>query len=184
MKTKYFIVKIIFVVILFCCLCIIYISFNNTSGLNSNTFFYKNGLVFKGTNNFAFTGSVTDTLDNNILKYHVIKGIKNGEFSVSKLDGSLRMKGNIRNNRNEGIWIYYFDNGQIECKGVFKKDLAENKWEYYYPNGKLKETGKYYKGKRIGEWILYDKYGRINERRFFRNGTASYSIKREKEISL
>ena len=36
---------------------------------------------------------------------------------------------------NEGVWVYYYDNGQLDFKGNYKN------------------------GKKEGAWVAYDKYG-------------------------
>ncbi len=52
--------------------------------------------------------------------------------------GKVLISGRMKNNKNEGLWQYYYPDGQLESQGYFKDDNTSDKWFWYYPDGKLK----------------------------------------------
>lgn len=44
---------------------------------------------------------------------------------------------NVDTGKKEGLWVRYYDNGQLESKGRYKNGLRDGVWEYYYWNGTL-----------------------------------------------
>lgn len=56
------------------------------------------------------------------------------------IDGQLltydTMGGDSKTVKN-GIWYYYFPNGEVWCKGEYVDDKEQGLWEVYYPNGNL-----------------------------------------------
>lgn len=128
------------------------------------------GVVYNVSNNEKFTGRIIDTVDNNILEYDVINGLKNGEFTVTFLNGQVKVHGYVRDNKNVGEWKYFYTNGKMETSGYFTNDMAEGKWTWYYPNGNVKEVGEYSDGERDGTWILYDEEGNLKSKLIFSKG--------------
>ena len=41
------------------------------------------------------------------------------------------------NGKKQGIWVTYYDNGQLDTKGNYKNGLRDGVWETYYWNGTL-----------------------------------------------
>ncbi|MCB9261197.1 MAG: hypothetical protein H6607_02320 [Flavobacteriales bacterium] len=57
----------------------------------------------------------------------------------------------------EGGKIYeYQNNGLIRLEGEFKYGKRDGVWKFYDPNGRLEEIGKYEDGKRAGLWVKGD----------------------------
>ncbi len=51
-------------------------------------------------------------------------------------------EGNLVDDRKEGYWIKYFEDGtSIKLKGEFENNRPNGKYFKYYKNGKLKEVG-------------------------------------------
>lgn len=144
--------------------------------LTDNELYSKNGLIYSRITAQAYTGSIKDTIKNQILEYEVVKGIKNGIFRITSSDGVVLMNGTIKNNKNEGKWEYFYSNGQLESTGNFKNDIAVDTWRWYYQDGKLKEEGDFKSGKRNGLWIMYDKDGFIKSKVSFIEGVKVYEI--------
>lgn len=42
-----------------------------------------------------------------------------------------------RSGRKQGLWEYYYPNGQLHIKGSYKDGLKDGIWEYYYSDGDL-----------------------------------------------
>jgi antitoxin component YwqK of YwqJK toxin-antitoxin module len=122
----------------------------------------KKGLIFQVGVDEPYTGRLIDTLNQKLVEYDVIKGIKNGEFIVHFPNRNVELYGKIKNNKNEGLWKYYYPDGSIECEGFFTNDKVEGEWTWYYPNGNIKETGKFgNQGKRQGIWKFFKSSGEL-----------------------
>lgn len=142
---------------------------------NQNIEIKEDGLIYKVGQDNPYTGRIIDTLNNNVLEYDVVNGMKNGEFRLSSIEGLVSVYGMIENNLNIGEWKYYYPNGQLESIGNFKNDSPNGKWNWYYPNGNIRETGTFFNRKKQGKWyeysqdgllmsiILYDEDVKINE---------------------
>ena len=66
------------------------------------------GLIYKVGHDDPYTGRIIDTLQNKVLEYDVVNGMKNGEFRLSSIEGIVSVYGSIEDNRNIGKWKYYF----------------------------------------------------------------------------
>ncbi|QQS37806.1 MAG: hypothetical protein IPM56_07625 [Ignavibacteriales bacterium] len=119
----------------------------------------KNGLIFQTGAKEPYTGRLIDTLNQKLIEYDVIKGIKEGEFVVHFPNKNVELYGKIKNNKNEGLWKYFYPDGSIECQGNFMNDVVEGEWTWYYPNGNIKETGFFGSGKRQGIWKFFKSNG-------------------------
>jgi antitoxin component YwqK of YwqJK toxin-antitoxin module len=145
--------------------------------------FAKNGLLYKNESDRPFTGTVRDTVANNILEYDVVNGIKFGRFRLYNDGDHLAISGELENNKNNGIWYYYYPSGKIESTGTFKDDISFGKWIWYYEDGTIKEEGYYIKGERDGKWVTYNKDGIIQSQVTFEKGKAICEIKTERFVS-
>jgi len=69
---------------------------------------------------------------------------------VSYLQGKVEFEGNVQNGLKEGLWIYYYTNGQKMKEGVYKDGLKEGTWTYWAENGEMDETEAYKVGTKLG----------------------------------
>lgn len=130
----------------------------------------RDGLLYLQGEDELFSGKIVDTLAQRILEYEVVDGKKNGEFKISSISGAVMMAGNIKNNLNEGLWLYYYPNGQVESAGNFEKNLSVGKWIWYFENGKIREVGYYKSGKKDGDWTIYNEEGDVARKIYFKDG--------------
>ena len=88
--------------------------------------------------------------------------------------------------RKDGMWKYYYNNGNLKMKGKYKvfrfiglPEVKIGKWEYYYNNGNLKMEGEYngHNDKlgedwdlRCGVWKVYYKTGQLSDEITYKNG--------------
>ncbi len=121
----------------------------------------EDGLIYKVGQDDPFTGRILDTLENKVLEYDVVNGMKNGEFSLSSIEGIVSVHGSIEDNRNIGEWKYYYPNEQLESIGNFKNDYPHGKWVWYYSNGGIKEIGTFLNGNKTGSWYRYNWEGSL-----------------------
>ena len=65
------------------------------------------------------------------------------------------------NNNRVGHHIAWKDYAVKEHEGGFIDDKADGEWSYYHDNGLLKSRGFYRKGTKDGLWSFWDKDGRF-----------------------
>ncbi len=128
---------------------------------NQNIEIKEDGLIYKVGQDDPYTGRILDTLQNKVVEYDVVNGMKNGEFSLSSIQGIVSVLGSIEDNRNIGEWKYYYPNEQLESIGNFKNDYPHGKWVWYYSDGSIKEKGTFLNGKKTGTWYLYNWEGSL-----------------------
>jgi antitoxin component YwqK of YwqJK toxin-antitoxin module len=129
-----------------------------------------NGILCKYGTITPFTGREKASLQNRIIEYDVVKGVRNGEFKILYSEGKPQIVGQMVNNKNEGLWKYYYENSQIESEGNFKNDIPDDTWIWFYLDGKIREKGNYVSGKRDGRWITYNESGKISDEKQFKVG--------------
>lgn len=126
-----------------------------------NDLVIKDSLIYKKGSNTPFTGREKARVENKIIEYEIVDGVKHGEFFLYYEDGTPQIKGTLDNNRNVGKWQYFYQNGELESEGFFVDDKPEGRWVWFYPNGKLKEEGSYHNGQRVGWWKQFDENGNV-----------------------
>ena len=67
----------------------------------------REGLYYKNLSDVPFTGNITGKTE----------------------------QGTIRNGKREGLWVYYYDNGQLSYKGTFKDGKEVGPWVRYWSDG-------------------------------------------------
>ncbi len=97
-------------------------------------------------------------------------GLFEGEYiSYSEKNGNIISKGFYKNCLKDGLWYWYFPNGNIYYKQEFsaanrRQDFIvdtcqigteHGKVSRYYPNGKLEEEGNFHTGYKNGEFKKY-----------------------------
>lgn len=102
-------------------------------------------------------------------------GIRNGKCEFfSEFNGNLLSKGNYVNNLRDGLWHWYFPNGNIYYKQNFSHKFKRDFWvetnlignehgpyERYYSNGQLEEKGEYDQGFKSGKWEKFYPSGKL-----------------------
>jgi len=72
--------------------------------------------------------------------------------------------------KKDGLFINWFDNGEVWIKGHYSNNDTTGKWQYYdYKTRNLTE-GNYVKGKKDGKWIEQDAEKRTVEVMHYKNG--------------
>lgn len=124
----------------------------------------KNGLKEGVERNYNEEGIITASkiFKNGVLISKGIvdeAGMNQGYFEDYYLDGTIKSKGEYKNNKKIGPWLYYYANGEEEQKGTYKNGIPDGDWIWYYANKQIKRTEKFMKGKEEGEMIEYDETG-------------------------
>ena len=76
-------------------------------------------------------------------------------------NGKLRMDGTYKNNKRDGQWIYWFENGSKWSEGFFSEGKNDSIRLIYFPNGKKRYEFYYKNGLRVGTWRFYDESGKL-----------------------
>lgn len=52
-------------------------------------------------------------------------------------NGDVQMKGSYKNNKRNGVFLYYTSEHTYESAGRYADDYSTGKWQYFHPNGQL-----------------------------------------------
>jgi antitoxin component YwqK of YwqJK toxin-antitoxin module len=150
---------------------------NNIDDIPKSNIETRDSLIYKKGSDKPFTGREKARIENKIIEYDVVDGLKHGDFRLYYESGKIEIKGQIDKNKNIGKWQYFYETGQIESEGNFVDNLPEGEWKWYYRTGELREQGMIKAGKRIGLWKQFDSSGNvIEEKEFFESDSASTEI--------
>ena len=84
--------------------------------------------------------------------------------SVYQMFGDIKMDlGYIKNGKKEGLWTWWFENGEKKNEGSFKDGLEFGLWTYFYENGQKQIEGIYTDWEKVGKWTYYNEDGSIKE---------------------
>jgi len=80
------------------------------------------------------------------------------------------MEGSYKDNKRDGNWSSWWQNGNIWSEGSFKDGLDDGKRNVYYENGKKLYEGHYTAGQKTGVWKFYDDKGNFTKDETYGNG--------------
>jgi hypothetical protein len=89
-----------------------------------------------------------------------------------KYDEDNIEKGNYVDGKEEGIWEYFYPNGQLSMKGSYKNGEYNGKWVFFHEDGSLDQKGSFKNGERYGEWSWYEN-NLLHSKCSFKNGKAN-----------
>ncbi|MCH7964102.1 MAG: hypothetical protein IH852_09200 [Bacteroidetes bacterium] len=146
----------------------------NNNDIPESSLAIRDTLIYKNGSDIPFTGREKARVENKIIEYDIVDGIKHGDFRLYYESGNIEIKGQIDKNKNIGKWQYFYESGQIESEGNFVDDFPEGEWKWYYRLGALREQGNFKGGKRIGFWKQFDVSGNvIEEKEFFESDSLN-----------
>jgi antitoxin component YwqK of YwqJK toxin-antitoxin module len=95
----------------------------------------------------TFGETIKDLVERNGLYYK--------KFTVVPFTGNLtgKSQGTIRNGKKEGLSVFYYDYpdaGQLLWKGNYKDGKREGPWVYHHENGQLLSKTTYKDGDKVG----------------------------------
>lgn len=99
------------------------------------------------------------------------KGKKHGPWEVSyEKSNTIKYVGSFVHGTPEGLFTYYFPDGNLKTKSVFSNNGTENQAIMFYPSGQKMAEGKYMNQKKMGEWKFYDEANVLRSVDFYLNG--------------
>ncbi|MBM78024.1 MAG: hypothetical protein CL846_06040 [Crocinitomicaceae bacterium] len=88
-------------------------------------------------------------------------GAKNGLWIYYYQNGEIKKQGHFDNNKKKGEWVFYYRNKVIEQKGNYINGKPEGLWTWWYENEKIRRKEEYRRGKVNGKVIEYDSIGNV-----------------------
>ena len=159
---------------------------------------------FSNSNRISEEGNYSNGKRNGLFKIYNKRGklerietYKNGELQentaseILKIkkelgaDGKVKAIGSYVNNKKQGIFREYDDNGNISSSAIYKEGLKvgegiilrnglyEGSWKYFYATGELKAEGEYLNGEKSGIWKYYYLEGNLEQKGNFKKSLAS-----------
>lgn len=74
-------------------------------------------------------------------------------------DGQIKARGNFKEDKKHGEFLFYYENSNLKERSVYQDDLLEGTLRLYHLNGKLREETTYSKGEPIGWSYEYRENG-------------------------
>ena len=121
----------------------------------------KDGLYYEKFTDVPFTGNVTGFAEGK-----VVKGIPEGVWLGFYESGELNYKGALKGDKRQGEWLRYSKNGTLSSKENYIKGSIQSEVRFkYYDKGQLKVKGNYNKkGILHGEYLSYYESGELQSK--------------------
>jgi antitoxin component YwqK of YwqJK toxin-antitoxin module len=139
----------------------------DVGGENARTkFFWQNGAL-------AAEGNYIGTRRDSVWTYYsyynkkvsykatYTGGMRNGVSQSFYPDEVLAEEISWSNDKKDGPWKQYFDNGKLKLTGEYKNDLLNGAYIIYYSDGKKETEGFYRNDIPDGKWIRYNNNGTV-----------------------
>lgn len=90
-------------------------------------------------------------------------------------DGKVKVKATFKDDKPEGVWRQYSEDGEIEVSYFYKNGIIigegiiteqgerNGNWKEYFDNGILKGEGYYDHDVKVGPWVYYHMNGKIEQ---------------------
>lgn len=112
------------------------------------------------------------------INYTDVNNLKQGHWKIYNItkklpgytDDQLVEEGKYINNKKEGIWTQYYNNGSVKNEITYKNNVAHGYARFFYKNGKLSEEGTWINNKWDGKYKYYYESGKLSYDWTFVNG--------------
>ena len=105
--------------------------------------------------------------------YHVrdtLANVLEGLYMSYYENGNIEAKGQFVNNETAGIWEFYFENQKLKMRGELEKNQNKGYWEYNYENGAKSMEGQIIEQLREEEWRFYYESSELQSVGHFKGG--------------
>ena len=99
--------------------------------------------------------------------------MREGLFTYYYKNGNKDASGYYLHNFKEGDWIQYYENGQIHSTGSYSRGFEEKNWKYYYDSGELRVDKNMHQGKHEGSFTSYFKNGQLHRQLYYKQDTLA-----------
>ena len=91
---------------------------------------------------------------------------------VSKLDnfGKTLLKGTHKNGKKDGLWTWWYENGEKKNEGTFKNGQENGLHRWWYENGQKSKEGTYKDGKQVELVTSWYENGQKGKEGTFKDG--------------
>jgi hypothetical protein len=93
-----------------------------------------------------------------------------GPVFATNDDGGKTAEGALKDGKEEGYWVEWYDNGIKSMEGTYRGGLEVGNWKYWHETGKLKSEGAYSNGVAIGRWKTFFEDGTPETEGVYING--------------
>jgi hypothetical protein len=125
----------------------------------------RDGVYFKKRTDVPFTGKTTGD-EQGVLE----DGKRVGLWVRYYENGQLSSKRTYKDGKRDGPWVRYRKNGKIYYKGTYKDGKRDGPWVGYFKNGKLDFKGTFKNGKEDGPWVGYNRDGKLDSKGTYKDG--------------
>mgnify|MGYP003675618226 FL=1 len=118
---------------------------------------------------------ITERFSNDsLIEEKYVDGLYRGYYSNK---GNLKSEGNIKNNKREGTWSFYKEDGAtLRHTTHYVDNLSDGLRKDYYDTGELKVSIHYKEGQKNGKAIHYFKNQQIEESKTYKNGKENGKV--------
>lgn len=88
-------------------------------------------------------------------QYYLNEELYTGKVFSNHTNGNIEFEGHIKKGKEEGVWVYFHDNGQLQNTVTYLGGKPNGKDLTYFSNGTLREEKYYRDGKLDGEYKLW-----------------------------
>jgi len=99
--------------------------------------------------------------------------IPDGDFIQKFPSGAIQIKGLMLNNKREGLWTAYYENGVKQSESTYQSGVLHGRTASFYTNGQVRYIGYFLGGKKDGKWQFYLEDGELDKNELFVKGNLS-----------
>jgi antitoxin component YwqK of YwqJK toxin-antitoxin module len=91
--------------------------------------------------------------------------VENGEQIYYHKNGGIEMRGIMKDNKRDGLWKSFYENGTPWSETTFKEGKKNGKTTTWYENGKKRYDGFFTNDRESGRWVFWREDGTIEDTR-------------------
>ena len=90
-------------------------------------------------------------------------GKREGKQQEFYENGNKKLESEFKNNKENGTWTVYFENGKVSTTFVYTDGLLNGAVVINDDKGRKIVEGNYKNGKEDGKWVFYDESGKVKK---------------------
>jgi antitoxin component YwqK of YwqJK toxin-antitoxin module len=148
------------------------LTFKN-SNIDSYKYYDENGKIFAEakTSGGKLNYLGYNQYRNKLSEGKIVNGNDEGVWKYYYANGQLERESNFTKGKQNGLSTEYYKNGKIKAEASYTNGTITGYYKYYYINGQLKVSGYYNEdGDKVGPWNFYHMNGKLESEEFFIDG--------------